>query len=184
MIPNYLYEDNLQSERLITRKLTASDVTWWESFFEDPESTEFLFLYTLGLTSNLEYATHMINKQIERYRDKRFGLQVLVDKKTNVCIGLCGLLAQEVEDKREIEVGYHILKPYRKQGFATEAARLFIAYSFKNNLTDSVISVIDTENYASQKVAEKNGLTREKTIPWLDGESVFIYRIEKDNFKP
>ncbi len=97
---NYIYEDNLQSERLFTRKLIESDILIWEEFFEDSEAVEFLHLSSLGLSSNIEYATHMINKQLERYKDKRFGHQALIDKKTKNFIGICGLLTQEIDKKK------------------------------------------------------------------------------------
>jgi RimJ/RimL family protein N-acetyltransferase len=48
-------------------------------------------------------------------------------------------------------------------------------------LANSIVSVIDIENFKSQKVAEKNGLTIDKKTKWLDDEEVFIYRIIKEN---
>ena len=87
------------------------------------------------------------------------------------------MLTQEVDNIIEIEVGYHIFKKYWGKGFAPEAAKLFIDYAFENDLTNSVISVIDVGNIKSQKVAEKNGLTREKQTKYSDGEDVYIYRI-------
>lgn len=151
----------------------------WSAFFDDKESTEFLFLESLGLNSNLEIASHIIEKQIIRYTENRFGLQVLINKSTNEFIGLCGLLTQDVNGVNEIEVGYHIFKKYWKQGFATEAAKLFIDYAFKNNLANSIISVIDVDNVKSRRVAEKNGLKIDKLTKWLNDEDVYIYRIEK-----
>jgi RimJ/RimL family protein N-acetyltransferase len=180
---NYIYEDNLQSERLITRKLKETDIAIWEKFFEDSEAVEFLYLPSLELNSNIEYSTHMIKKQLERYKEERFGHQALIDKKTSKFIGICGLLTQEVDGEKEIEVGYHILKKHWRQGYAAEAAKLFIDYAFKNELTTSIVSVIDIENVKSQKVAEKNGLTIHKKTKWLDNEDVYIYRIIKDNWK-
>ena len=101
--------------------------------------------------------------------------------KTKNFIGICGLLTQEIDEKKEIEVGYHILKKFWGQGYATEAAKLFIDYAFKNELANSIVSVIDVENFKSQKVAKKNGLTIEKKTKWLDNEDVYIYRIFKEN---
>ncbi len=180
---NYIYEEHLQSDRLVTRKLTENDITTWASFFEDKDATEFLFLSSLGLNSSFEFATHMIKKQLERYADKRFGHQALIDKKTKKFIGLCGLLTQKIDGNQEIEVGYHIFKEFWGQGYAPEAARIFIDYAFKNNLTPSIVSIIDLENKKSQRVAEKNGLTIDKQTKYLDNEDVYIYRIEKDRWK-
>lgn len=173
----YLYCDQLESSRLRTRFLTPGDIQPWSGFFEDAEAVE--FLPDFGMSTHLEKARHMIEKQRERYAQKRFGLQALLEKKTNAFVGVCGLLTQEVEGKTEIEVGYHMLKKYWGQGFAPEAAKLFINYAFENNLTKSVISIIDIHNTNSQRVAEKNGLTREKQIRYTAGEEVYVYRIAK-----
>jgi RimJ/RimL family protein N-acetyltransferase len=173
----YKYNDQLTSERLITRYLTLEDIPFWVEFFEDEEAVEFLSLHLLGVKSNLEISTHMIEKQLARYAENRYGLQALIDKSTNEFIGLCGLLAQEVDGVNEIEVGYHILKKYWKQGYAAEAAKLFIDYAFEHDLNSSVVSVIDVDNFKSRRVAEKNGLKIDKQTKWLDEEDVYIYRL-------
>ena len=173
----YKYQDKLESERLITRFLTKDDIEIWASFYADKEAVE--FFPSFGLTSNIERARHMIEKQLERYAQSRYGHQALIDKKTNNFIGVCGLLTQEVDETREIEVGYHIFKKYWGQGYAPEAAKIFINYAFDNNLTSSVISVIDVGNIKSQKVAAKNGLIKEKQTKYSDHEDVYIYRITK-----
>ncbi len=174
---NYIYQDKLESERLITRFLTIDDVDLWSKFYTDKEAVE--FFPSFGLTSYIDRARHMIEKQLDRYARSRFGHQALIDKKTNHFIGVCGLLTQEVDAVSEVEVGYHIFKKYWGQGYATEAAKLFINYAFDNNLTTSVISVIDIDNIKSQKVALKNGLIKEKQTKYSDHEDVYIYRISK-----
>ena len=175
-MPTYTYQDNLESNRLLTRKLTIDDVTIWADFFRDEEAVE--FLPNLAFNSCEERATYWVNKQINRYADHQFGLQVLTDKNTNEFIGQCGLLKQTIDDKTEIEVGYHIFKKYWGQGYAPEAAKLFIDYAFQNKLMDSVTSIIAVNNIKSQRVADKNGLIREKQTVW-SGLDVFIYRIKK-----
>lgn len=172
---NYSYKENLESSRLITRFLKPSDISIWADFYEDKDAVE--FFSSFGLKSNIEQAKYMIDKQLDRYSNNRFGHQALIEKETNNFIGVCGLLTQEVDNIVEIEVGYHIFKKYWGKGFAPEAAKLFIDYAFENDLTNSVISVIDTRNLKSQKVAEKNGLIREKQTKYSDGEDVYIYRI-------
>lgn len=172
----YSYDDNLKSKRLLTRFLTAEDILIWADFFSDKEAVE--FLPTFGLSSNLERATYWIQRQLSRYKENNFGLQALIDKKTKEFVGQCGLIKQEVDGQIEIEVGYHIFKRFWGQGYAPEAAKLFIDYAFNNNLTDSVISIIDIQNIRSQIVAEKNGLKREKQTKWQE-KDVFIYRVSK-----
>lgn len=173
----YRYQDKLESQRLITRFLTVSDITLWAGFFADKEAVE--FFPDFGLSSPIERAKHMIDKQLQRYAQNRFGHQALIDKETHAFIGVCGLLTQEVDGITELEVGYHIFKTYWGKGYAPEAAKLFIDYAFRNNISNSVISVIDTGNTKSQRVAEKNGLILEKQTKYTDNEDVYIYRINK-----
>ncbi len=176
----YIYDDNLETARLRTRKVTKNDISIWADFFIDEEAVK--FLPVLEFCSAEDTAAYWIDKQLNRYVDERFGLQALIEKSTNNFIGLCGLLSQEIDGKIEIEVGYHILKKYWGQGFAPEASKLFIDYAFKNNLQDSVISIIDKNNIKSQRVADKNGLVMEKEIKWSD-KDVYIYRIIKRDWK-
>jgi len=175
MIP-YSYRDKLESNRLITRFLTRNDISIWAEFYADDEAVE--FFPSFGLETNLEKAGYMIDKQLDRYAQARYGHQALIDKETNNFIGICGLLTQEVDGIIEIEVGYHIFKKYWGQGYAPEAAKLFIDYAFENGIAESVISVIDVGNVKSQKVAGKNGLVNEKQTKY-SGENVYIYRTQR-----
>lgn len=157
-----------------------ADVTTWAMFFDDEEAAA--FLPTFGLSSSHERAKYWIQRQLDRYKENSFGLQALIDKKTNQFVGQCGLVKQEVDEQIEIEVGYHIFKQFWGQGYAPEAAKLFIEYAFENNLADSIISIIDIGNIKSQIVADKNGLKREKRIKWNNND-VYIYRISSISHK-
>jgi RimJ/RimL family protein N-acetyltransferase len=176
LMTTFIYKDHLESDRLLTRKLTSNDSEIWSDFFRDKEAIE--FLPDPGISSVEERAKLWIDKQLNRYADHQFGLQALIDKKTNQFIGQCGLLKQIIDGQTEIEVGYHIFKKYWGQGYAPEAAKLFINYAFQNNITNSVTSIINIKNIKSQRVADKNSLKKEKQTMW-SGLDVFIYRIDK-----
>jgi ribosomal-protein-alanine N-acetyltransferase len=175
---DYVYPDEIESARLITQKLTESHILPWADFFKDKEAIEYFPSYD---GTDLERSKSWMERQLMRYTENRYGMQALLDKKSNEFIGQCGLLAQEVDGIAELEVGYHIFKRHWGQGYAPEAARLFINFAFENNLSDSIISIIHVNNLRSQRVADKNGLTREKQTKWLDLD-VYIYRINKDNW--
>ena len=172
---SYLYQDRLTSERLITSMLTMDLILPWSEFFKDQDSMRFLPNFHQG--NPLEMSAYWIDKQLNRYKDKRYGLQALFDKKTGELVGQCGLLTQDIGGKQELEVGYHILPKYRGMGLAPEAARMFINFAFENNQASSIISIIETTNINSQKVADKNGLVRAKQTVWNQLQ-IFIYRID------
>jgi [ribosomal protein S5]-alanine N-acetyltransferase len=168
------YQDGLVTERLYTRFLTLDDIPAWAKFFDDEEAIQY-FPWVANV-SNMERSKNWIEKQLLRYTEKRGGLQALIDKSTHEFIGQCGFLLQEIDGKQEVEVGYHIFKKYWGQGYAPEAAKAFFEYGFKVHHASSIISIIDIRNLKSQRVADKNGLTREEQVRWMDMD-VFIYRI-------
>jgi len=178
-IVSYQYPDLLQTERLETTLLTLDDVKAWAEFFKHPEAIRFLFIESLGLSSDEAVAQHMIQKQLDRYQDKRYGLQKLIHRESGLFIGCCGLLVQEVNGNQEVEVGYHIFPTYWGQGYATEAAKCFIDFAFNQPQITSLISIIDEDNVASIRVAEKNGLTLDSSTRWINNEPVGIYRINR-----
>lgn len=177
---NYKYEDKLESLRFRTRFLAKEDIQIWKHFFDDLDAVK--YFPTFGFETSKERAQHWIEKQLLRYKDRRFGLQALISKENGEFIGQCGLLLQEVEGVEEVEVGYHVFQKHWGKGLAPEAAKLFMSYAFKNNIADNLISLIDIRNIQSQKVAEKNGLTKETQVEW-NGMDVFVYRITKDQFE-
>jgi [ribosomal protein S5]-alanine N-acetyltransferase len=175
-VNKYQYATNLESQRLRTSFLTKEHVTWWSEFFTTAPTVEFMQMFLKP--THAESAAFWIDSQLLRYSENRYGMQVLTDKKTNEKVGQCGLLLQEVDGIKELEVGYHVLHKHWGKGYAPEAAKMFIDYAFKNNLSESVISIIDIRNLRSQRVADKNGLKREKQTRWRDMD-VFVYRIKK-----
>ena len=173
---DYLYTDGVQTERLITRFLQPNDYEIWIPFLADKECTQFIPYY--GIDDPVERAKHVIEKQLDRYAEKRYGLQLLLERNSMEPIGMCGLLLQDVDGLPELEVGYHLLKPHWGKGYAIEAAKAFKNFGFENNQADSIISMIDVGNTKSQQVATKNGMTQEPEREW-SGFLINIYRITK-----
>ncbi|ADY30117.1 GNAT family N-acetyltransferase [Cellulophaga lytica] len=163
------------SERLLFRKLEQNHFNDWLPFHKDPRSSEFWD----GLpTDPIVACKQQFNRAFERYQYNLGGMNALISKKTNKLIGLCGLLVQTVDDIDELEIGYSILPKYWRKGYATEAAVKCKEYAFKHNFTDSLISIIHTDNIPSQKVAIANGMHLSKTTSYCNNP-VHIYRVFK-----
>lgn len=162
------------TERLIIRRLTLTDIDTWKKFLSNEEATKhFPENYRTA-----EKAEWWIKNQLERYQVNGYGLMALESKLTGELIGQCGLLDQEVDGVNEVEIGYHVMPEYWAKGYATEAARFFKWYAFRNDIAKSVISIIHPENVGSQMVASRNGMTKEKTTIWKGGKA-YIYRANK-----
>jgi len=64
------------------------------------------------------------------------------------------------EPTGELELGY-VLKPeFWGQGLATEAARAVADWAFANTDADHIIAFTDPQNFGSQRVLERIGMTR------------------------
>jgi RimJ/RimL family protein N-acetyltransferase len=74
---------------------------------------------------------------------------------SNAYIGDCGLTYQEVEGKNELEIGYHVVAPERRKGFATEAALACLDWGFTHTSADAICSIVRSSNIASQAVAAR-----------------------------
>lgn len=167
--------DGHSTERLQFRKVIPSDFDLWLPFYEDPQSTQFW----QGIPKDNKTAcTQQFEWIFERYRRKLGGQNAMLRKEDNTLVGLCGLLLQEIDGKKEWEIGYSLLPEHRGYGYATEAATYCKDIAFKEHLADSLISIIQIDNEPSQKVAIKNGMTRGPQTTYKDNP-VYIYRVHR-----
>jgi len=89
-------------------------------------------------------------------KNQQLGLWATVHKPTGKFIGRCGLLPWSIDGRDEVEVAYTVAQEFWGQGLGTEAAKAILEYGFENLNLTRLICLIDEENIASQKVAEKN----------------------------
>lgn len=158
------------TERLNLRPLKKGDEPLLMQIFSDPVAMD---IY--GATKDEEDAKEYVEKAERLYREKRMGFFVCELKTTGEFVGICGLLLQEnVEGKDEIEVGYLFVRKHWGNGYATEAAKGCMEYGFETLGEKRIISLIDPRNTASIRVAERNGLKKEK-MTTFKGRTACIY---------
>jgi len=173
----YLLE-NEETDRLCFQKVNLSDFDRWLSFFKDPTS----FAYWKGEFEKPEIECEKwFARQAERYKNDEGGMNTLIEKKSQELVGYCGLLAQTVDEKKELEIAYSLLFHYRNKGFASEAARKCRDFAFENHFSDSLISIVSLTNSPSARVAFKNGMQIEKQTIYNKNQ-VNIFRINKSDW--
>ena len=163
----------LETPRLLLRKFTLNDAAALEAVLGDPVAMQW---YPTAL--NRDGVEGWIEGNLDRYQNDGHGLWAMVLKSSGELVGDCGCVLQEVEDRREVEIGYHVRRDLWGNGYATEAAHGCMEYAFKELGAPRVISMIRPENHNSRRVAEKNGLTCEKVIFWR-GYDHCIYAKER-----
>jgi ribosomal-protein-alanine N-acetyltransferase len=112
-------------------------------------------------------------------KNPELGLWATVQKDSGNFIGRCGLLPWTIDGQQEVEVAYAIARNYWGQGLATEAAGAILQYGFWHLNLPRLVSLIEPENTASQKVAEKIGMRFEKRVDKGEYAPFYVYSISR-----
>lgn len=162
----------LETKRLLLRRFTPEDAADNYRIYTDPENMRFMGRQP----DSIEFEREHIHKHIANYYDKHdFGLWAVVLKENNRLIGRCGLLYQPVEGTQVVEVTYLIDRHYWGRGLATEAARAAVKLGFEKYKFPRIVALINPENVASVRVAEKIGMSYERDVSFREFGEVGMY---------
>lgn len=145
----------IETERLYLRELGQADIDSLRKILQDEQT-----MYAYEGAFEEKEVQHWLDKQIENYRRDEFGLWAVILKETDEMIGQCGLTWQNFAGQKVLEVGYLFQRAFWHKGYAIEAAQACKTYAFEDLQAEEVFSIIRDTNIASQKVAERNGMTR------------------------
>ncbi len=175
--------ENQETERLRFRLFNAEDSIIWEPFFEDRSIWRF---FGLDESKTVEEMNEFWWKKCQSRYQSGCGLMAVVDNKSGKLLGMCGLLIQDIHDKKRLEVGYSFLPESRGKGFATEAALFARDYAFEqgfdHDFWNSLVSTIHHENDPSIAVAKRNGMQLE--TEFLENEArILVYSIDRKEWE-
>ena len=164
----------LETQRMILRLQQASDVDFLVKLWLDKEVGK----YT-GSAHEEDFLRAEFEKTAKNPRAEKYDLWIVQEKQTGELLGHCGYIDKEVEGKIEYDICYFISPEYWGKGYATEMAHALKEYAFGELGLTRIIALINPENVASAKVAQRIGMKLEKTI--VRGESALrdMYAIEK-----
>ena len=175
---------NLETERLLLRRISDDDVNEILELRGNPETMK--YIPRPLATTEEEAMAHikMINDKIESNGGINWAITIKGNPKL---IGVIGHYRIQPENHR-CEIGYMILPQYNGKGLVTEAVKAVVAYGFDNLQMHSIEAVIDPHNIASERVLQKNGFIKEAHIlenELWDGKfwDTVIYSLLKRNFK-
>jgi [ribosomal protein S5]-alanine N-acetyltransferase len=114
----------------------------------------------------------------KRYERDGVAQWAVILKESGQFIGECGISAQIVDGNQELEIGYRFARKYWGKGYATEAAVACRDYGFTQKNYSRLISIIEAENSASIRVAEKVGMRVERESEF-HGIPVKIYSLAR-----
>ena len=129
------------------------------AFYREPQVTQYIpdaSQTEAEIQAELEWHQH------GHPRHPELGLWATIHKESGQFIGRCGLLPWHIDDQDEVEVAYALSPAYWGQGLATEAVQAIRDYAFAQLGLSRLVCLIDEDNLASIRVAEKIGMKFEK----------------------
>ena len=148
---------NLESKRLVLRRMDKIDVKEIFAMRSDPEIMKYI---PRPLAKNEEEALEhlaLIDSGLEKNEAINWAITI---KGSSKLVGIIGFYRTKHEDYRS-EIGYILLPEVNGKGIASEAVEIVVEFGFNEMNLHSIEAVIDPENIASEKVLQKNGFVKE-----------------------
>lgn len=170
----------LETKRLVLRHQVIEDLDALWALYCNPETTKHI---PDAPRSRAEAQEELEWRMNGHPRRPELGLWATIHKETGKFIGRCGLLPWTIEGQDEVEIAYLLDKTFWKQGLGTETAQAILQYGFEQLNLSRLICMIDLENAASQRVAERIGMIFEKTVDGYGGDNIpfHIHSIARKN---
>ena len=151
MIVHFDVYPEFTTARLWLRALTKSDAP---AIF-DLRNNEVVNAYLhRPSTASLEEVNAFIEK-INNIIVENEGLYwLLIERKTNVCIGTACVFAYNV-DKKTVEIGYELLPEFHGKGLMGEAIEAVISFVFKEMKAQTILAFTHSENSKSIGLLKK-----------------------------
>jgi ribosomal-protein-alanine N-acetyltransferase len=160
----------LETARLILRRQLPDDVPALTALWTDPEATRHMG----GPRNRAEMRAEFERVAGNPFADA-FDLWPVVEKETGRVAGHCGLLDKRIEDCDEIELVYVFAPSAWGRGYATEMALALREWAETALGLRRLVALIDPENPASERVAQKAGFRCQKTISRPGGHLRKLY---------
>jgi RimJ/RimL family protein N-acetyltransferase len=165
---------DVHTSRLLLRIPEAEDAQPLLDIHEHPDVIKYV---VSGPTRRgISGAWNSVATMIGHWHIRGYGQWTVVEKATGEVVGRVGLW--NPEGWPGIELGWVIRRSRWGNGFATEAARASLDWTWQHSDVEHVISIISTDNLASVRVAQKIGETFERS-EFINDSHVAVYGIRR-----
>jgi ribosomal-protein-alanine N-acetyltransferase len=139
------------------RPFKINDIDFIFNLFSRPETNRYS-----------EYSDIKTRKEAEEMYEeymkpgKRNQFRLLIENKTGISVGSVGLYNYSVTHRRA-EIGYDLLREYWGNGIMSEVVEAVVRYGFDDLGLVRIEATVDSENFGSIRVLEKNMFKYEGT---------------------
>ena len=174
----------IETPRLIMREIVPEDLERMFLLDSNPEVMHYIGVAPL---TKLEESEEIIRKIRKQYEENGIGRWAVVEKESGLLIGWSGLkyLTEEINGYKNVyDLGYRFLPEYWGKGYATEAGKAFVEYSFEEMNLPVIYAYAHCGNDGSNKILKKLGLNSVgKFVDDLDGAECYWYELKKEDYK-
>jgi [ribosomal protein S5]-alanine N-acetyltransferase len=163
----------LTTKRLILRQITRDDADGMMAIFSSPEVLRYLNDLPVDTRDKAIGMIDWFSGLYDKHEAVQWGITL---PSSDSLIGMCGNYGWDREN-RYVDIGYHILPSQWGKGYATEAARAIIGWTFDHFDVHRIQADCTDGNIGSERVLLKcgfkvEGLWRERC--WEHGRFVDI----------
>jgi RimJ/RimL family protein N-acetyltransferase len=141
--------------------------------FNEPVVADWLFLTGPPTREELEKRT-AAHEAI--WRERGYGMFAVLEKETGRFVARVG--AMTTPETGRIEIAWSTVTAAHGKGYAPEAAKASIDFTFANSSLDALDCYLRPDNVASRRVAEKVGFRYQDTR-WLYDRALRYYRLPR-----
>jgi RimJ/RimL family protein N-acetyltransferase len=166
-----------QTERLLLRRVQATDAIPLAEMWADRQVTR-------HMGGPRDFEKVRLRMENEAHADtvgKSTGWWAVVERASGHVVGNCGLFEKEVDGCQEVELVYVFAVDSWGRGYATEAALALRDHALHDVGLRRIIALIDPENHASVRVAEKIGMAFERETRRPSGRVMRVYSVHAES---
>src|SRR5262245_4063168 len=167
----------LETDRLTLRMLRESDLDAYAEMCADPEVMRYI---GDGQPLSRPMAWRKLAMVVGHWTLRGYGLWAAEERSSGILVGYVGFW--NPEGWPGFELGWTLRRSFWGRGYATEGARAALQYAFIEMGRPQVISLIQPENAASIRVAQRLG---EQFVDSTEvmGKRALVYRITKEEWQ-
>ena len=150
----------LETTRLVMRRLVAADAAFFLALVTDPAWIRFIGDRKVHTVEEAQRS--LVDGPIAMYAKTGHGLLVVERKADGAPLGICGLIRRDTLP--DIDLGFAFLPQHRGQGYAHEAARRSLEHARDDLGLARLVAIASPDNADSLKLLERLGMRHEKTF--------------------
>ena len=115
------------------------------------------------------------------YQEHGYGQWALIEKKSGILIGFCGLSHATVDGVDEVEIAYRLAHNQWGNGLASEVANVVLEHGFSICNIEQISGIVSPRHQGSIRVLEKIGFQSFSETRY-SGWDVRVYRLSKHDW--